>query len=116
MKKCFQLFVLFVLFVFLVVVLFIGTVLVILQFAPRLLLRHTLRNNVYVVYNMNNIFSPREYCFILSAKKLFIYTLISYTLIIEEKEILGKAWGQPAGEREAADCCSLSLKCNSYIK
>ena len=58
MKKCFQLFVLFVLFVFLVVVLFIGTVLVILQFAPRLLLRHTLRNNVYVVYNMNNIFRP----------------------------------------------------------
>ena len=58
MKKCFQLLVLFVLFVFLVVVLFIGTVLVILQFAPRLLLRHTLRNNVYVVYNMNNIFRP----------------------------------------------------------
>ena len=58
MKKCFQL---FVLFVFLVVVLFIGTVLVILQFAPRLLLRHTLRNNVYVVYNMKYMIQDRYY-------------------------------------------------------
>ena len=69
----------------------------------------------YATFHIHN-FQIDEIKNILSAKKLFIYTLISYTLIIEEKEILGKAWGQPAGEREAADCCSLSLKCNSYIK